>query len=245
MADELSKHIARTYRGLRIGMVLVGILLPFVLWGWSSLEFNTWEPGQSVSGYYHSRDTYVRDILVGSLCATGVCLLFYRGFSSNENRLLNLAGICIVGVAWFPTTIDQAPRCTLKEGPAQASLERAPSTVSPADGRFSAHGVFAACFFVSLAIVATTQAGKSLHLVKDKALAARYRQTYRGLGISMVAIPILAWVYINFIKKWAWGTFALEALGVWIFAAYWLVKTHEFWGSHGECETKLIQDSPA
>ncbi|MEL6232633.1 MAG: hypothetical protein AAFR24_22235, partial [Cyanobacteria bacterium J06627_3] len=62
----------------------------------------------SLSAYYHagssctSLDGVYRDLFVGCLAMIGVCSVIYSGFGKLENWLLNIAGICLIGVAFFP-----------------------------------------------------------------------------------------------------------------------------------------------
>jgi hypothetical protein len=76
----------------------------------------------SLSGYYYS---HMRDVFVGSMCAAGVFLMFYRGRHNLERRLTNLAGLCAVGIALFPTTRPVMPVSSC--GPViQAGMPSAP-----------------------------------------------------------------------------------------------------------------------
>src|SRR4029453_19604806 len=47
----------------------------------------------------------LRKIFGGFLFANRVCLFAYRGLTNRENTLLNLAGLCALGVALFPEQI--------------------------------------------------------------------------------------------------------------------------------------------
>ncbi|MGW4898581.1 hypothetical protein ACWEQL_41065 [Kitasatospora sp. NPDC004240] len=99
---------ARTVMRLRLGVGLIGVLLPLALplGNWLFAEFRGlgtagfW-PG-SMSGSYY---TSTRNVFVGGLCALGVFLVCYR-FDRRDDRWSTAAGLCALGVALFPT----APR---------------------------------------------------------------------------------------------------------------------------------------
>ncbi len=241
---KLGNHIARTYRGLRLGIGAIAILLPFVLFTWSFIKFGSIEPGQSISSYYHSSDSYIRDIFVGSLCATGVFLVLYRGFSRWENCLLDLAGICVIGVALVPITLDQAPKVSLatssiEQGQQKQDTVREQQPKQQTGIKLSWHGAFSVSFFLSIALVVVFQAKRSLCETVAAPKRGWYERMYKRLGILMVVLPAGAWVYLALLEK-NWGIFALETLAIWVFAAYWGVKTAEFWGTAGRPEAMLL-----
>ena len=222
-------------------MLLLAIGFPLSLWAWSSWHFQTWEPGSSISGYYHAETEWVRDHFVGVLSAIGICLIAYHGFTGWENRLLNIAGLAVIGVAMFPTGIEQAPRMTLSESSAARqtdSLQADPLQLDPLQ-LISPHGVCAGLFFLCLAAVALTQSEHSLRLIEDESVRRRFSRTYRVIGVLMVCLPAAAWATLWLAKR-HWGIFAVEALGVLTFAGYWFTKTLEFRGTNGEPEAILL-----
>jgi hypothetical protein len=240
--SKLGHHISWTYFRLRIVMFLLAIFFPISLWGWSYLFLDSLQPGPSISGYYHASTEWIRDHFVGTLSAVGVCLLAYRGFTTWENRLLNVAGLAIIGVAMFPTTPDQAPQNHLAHrGDDAASFGAVPPAGdTPAESsRLSVHGVCAVTFFVCLAVVALTQATHSLRLIDDPHVRRRFAGSYRVIGGLMVILPTIAWIGLQFTSQ-HWGIFAVESCGVAAFGAYWIVKTLEFRGTHGEPEAILL-----
>ena len=96
---------ARTVMRLRLGVGVIGVLLPPALpagnWIAARLDGRTGEdawPG-SMSGAYY---TSTRDIFVGALCALGIFLIVYR-FNRFNDILGTTAGACALGVALFPT----------------------------------------------------------------------------------------------------------------------------------------------
>lgn len=212
--ERLNDHITATYLSLRLGIAVLSIALPPVL-----ALVGAWLGGvplqASMSAYYHAGDGAVRDLFVGTLCAVAAGLHLYKGITDLENHALNLAAVLLVGVALVPMAWDCGDAC--------------PS--------LSLHGTFAALFFVAIAYVCIFRASDTLSLIRDPALARRYRRTYQGLGVAMILAPVAAGVLGWLLEKgsgYRWTLFLVEAAGVWIFAGYWLVKTFEMRRTHAD-----------
>ncbi|MDX2933940.1 hypothetical protein [Streptomyces ipomoeae] len=97
---------ARTVMRLRLGVGIIGVLLPLALplgnWIAARLDGHSGEdawPG-SMSGSYY---TSTRDIFVGALCALGIFLIIYR-FNKLNDIMGTIAGCCALGVALSPTS---------------------------------------------------------------------------------------------------------------------------------------------
>lgn len=201
--DELRKHITSTYFTLRVGIAVIALALPLLLWLggllWLGLPLK-----DSMSAYYHSG---MRDAFVGVLYATGAFLYLYKGFSDRENYALNVAGVLAVCIAMFPTGLPGAETRGL-----------------------TLHGASAVLFFVAIAYVCIFRASDTLPLMRDRDRAARYSRSYRWLGIAMVASPATAYLLTLFASDGS-GTqsyvFFVELVGVWTFAAYWWLKSLE------------------
>ncbi len=204
-ATELQTHMLGTYHNLRIGIGVIGIGLPVVIGLGGAIADG--EPlRQSMSAYYYS--PAMRDVFVGVLIAIGACLYLYKGFSSKENRALNLAGVMVVGVALFPT-----------------------SPPGDKEGSFlTVHSALAVLFFACIAYVAIFRASDTLRLIRDKDRAVRLRNTYRALGIGMLVSPLIA-VGVAFAlqpsREERSVVFFLEGAAVLMFGIFWLVKSRE------------------
>lgn len=201
----LRDHIRGTYLSLRWGVGTIGIVLPFLLWGGGALLDR--EPLRgSMSAYYYS--PHLRDVFVGGLIAIGLALVLYRGFSRAEDWALNVAGALAAGVALVPTT---PPDSTGEPG-------------------ISLHGTLAVAFFACIAYVCVFRASDTLSLIRDVREARRLRRIYGALGFGMVISPALAAVLTLLFQvpeEESTLTFFLEAVAVWIFAAYWVLKSRE------------------
>ena len=203
--DELQEHIGATYFTLRMGIVIVASTLPLILW-FGGLLLGIPLKG-SMSAYYHSEETILRDVFIGILCATGAFLYLYKGFSKRENYALNCAGILIVCVALIPTALPGAP-----------------------DRAFSAHGASAVLFFAAIAYVCIFRASDTLGLMHDQDTARKYSLSYRLFGMGMITAPATAYL-LTLLAHDRGGdnpyVFFVEFVGVWIFAGYWLLKSRE------------------
>jgi len=89
--------LLRTYRFLRLAMVLL-VLLLFVAVGLYVASRGALL--QSISASYY---TPVRAVFVSSLCAIGACLIVYQGNTALEDVLLNGSGFFAFIVAFVPT----------------------------------------------------------------------------------------------------------------------------------------------
>lgn len=97
-AELKATDARKTYRYLRIGMVLAVVLLAASI----AIEYaaaDCWQT--SISAYYY---TPVRGIFVGAIIAVGFSLIVIKGRSMLEDTALNFAGIFAPIVAVAPTT---------------------------------------------------------------------------------------------------------------------------------------------
>lgn len=220
--------ILNTYFYLRIGMGFVALLLPIVLWLvgklWMKIPMQ-----ESMSAYYH---TDMRDIFVGALFAMGFSLLVYKGFSRSEDWALNIAGVLALGIAFFPTDPTGILLCL---EPCEAGCMGFSSVLDRTlqaliDSRL--HGKCAVLFFAAIAYVCAFASRRTLHLIRDLRIRRSYLWTYRVLGLAMFVLPLLAWWITSSDARSAgdchnFTVFRMEAVAVWVFGTFWLVKTYE------------------
>ena len=96
------------------------------------------------------------------------------------------------------------------------------------------HGISAILFFLSIAYVCIRCASDTLHLMEDKAREKRYRILYRLIGIGMILSPLIGVLLALIFDKYKSFAFFVEAAGIWIFAAYWLLKSLELASTNAE-----------
>lgn len=199
---KFATQAVRSYIFLSFGMGAVALLLPILL-----LIFGGYGGHYSISYFYHVPGP-TRDILVGSLWATGVFLFLFHGLSSLENWLLNLAGLASISVAMNPMPADQC-------GPGPA---------------ISLHAASAIIFFALLAVVAVGLSKGRVKYIIYPPKRRRFAAAYNVAGFLMIAMP-LAVAAIHFSGRRECEThwiFWIECAGIWSFAAYWFVKTLEY-----------------
>jgi hypothetical protein len=108
--DHMPKHsesTRKTYLYLRVGLVSLAVFLgsSVVI----ELAFGDTPWLETISAYYY---TPVRNVLVSTLVATGVCLIAIKGRDRpREDLLLNLAGMCALVVALCPTPVENEAAC--------------------------------------------------------------------------------------------------------------------------------------
>jgi hypothetical protein len=205
---ELQEHILSTYINIRVGIAVIGIAFPFLLWFGGSIYARL--PLQpSMSAYYHATGfdcRSMRDWFVGLLFVEGIFLYLYKGFGRAENWALNVAGVLAVGVAVIP------------EG-------ATPSWIT-------AHGFCAVGLFLCIAFVALFCADNTLDLIRDTNIPnpakviARFKLFYKLIGSAMIGSMLLAYILNTFLKT-GFMKFWVEAAGILSFGAYWLLKSWE------------------
>src|SRR5664279_5088914 len=114
MNDQLSSTAPKvvSYPGLRRSGGYLGIALPFVLVLGRFVLRQCPALQDSISAYYH---TDLRNILVGDLCAIAVFLIACKGYTTADAILGDLAGLCAVGVAFFPTNCCECPKTLISK----------------------------------------------------------------------------------------------------------------------------------
>ena len=252
--SKLRNHVLRTYLSLRLGLIVLGVLLPLVLWIGGVYAGIPLQP--SISQYYH---TALGDVFVGFLWAVAAILYLYKGFSEKENYALNLAAIFLIGVSLIPTSMSAfnyakqalnfAGPVALRDGTRIAGaidvrleneltsvLENAEERDKSIQGMNplgaigpKVHGICAILFFILVAYVCFFRSGDTFRLFKDPANLNAYQRRYAIIAAALILVPlaVLALEQLDVGDRFHL-VFWLEAVGIWIFAIYWLVKTFEF-----------------
>lgn len=208
--NEMQDHIFNTYLNLRYGLAIIAALLPLIVFGVAKLQGVDLQ--DSISDYYWAavtgRQPPSRVWFIGGLFAVASGLYLYKGFSKRENYALNMAAILGVGVAVFPNDGNCTQNC---------------------GGGISIHGFCAVTMFLFLFYVVWFRAEDTLkHLPENaKPNADWFRKAFKVIAVFMLLSPLTAFG-VNFV----WGTdtsyiFAIEAVGIVAFAAYWFFKSWE------------------
>lgn len=230
----IQKLMLSMFLHLRLGVGIIGLSLPLVLVFGGKVTGVSF--AGSMSAYYHataqcslpkctdgvtdaqcqdSGKGPMRNWFVGNLFFIGAAMFLMKGFSRWENWALNLAGLAAPCVALFPM-----------EWPCRTF----------GFNIHSFHFPSAITFFVCAGFTCIFCSEKTLRQIpnpspEDKKKIAMFRIWYRLLGIAMVALPVLAWIFAY--NSGHLG-FWLEMAGVAAFGAYWLVKTMELHWSQVE-----------
>lgn len=203
-----------SYRNQRRSVGILGIALPFALMILSyALGCSQIQP--SISQYFYTSSGI---LLVGVLSAVGLFLISYKGPQKIDDMVTNFAGVCALGIAFFPTGSDLNSHCLLFTYPANKTIA-------------TAHYLFAALFFVSLAANSYFLFTRS-----DDPLITEQKQTrnkiYRTCGLLMICFAALIPLgNIGIFKKYLEGpytTFILECLALVTFGISWLIKGDTF-----------------
>lgn len=211
--NELQNHMLATYATLRIGVAVIAIVFPLVLSiGGALLNMPLQD---SMSAYYHANcDGYsMRNWFVGILFAVGIILYLYKGYSSQENYALNIAGVLAICVAIIPMKWACGEVC---------------GTFCEAEHEgLTLHGICAFSFFICIAYVCIFRASDTLRLMKNERRERRYQRLYRWFGALMIVSPFSALLLTVLFDQYQRYAFVAEAAGIWIFAAYWMLKSRE------------------
>jgi hypothetical protein len=221
-SHKLQENILSTYFTLRMGIVGLSVAFPLILY-FGARWYGDVGLLNSMSAYYGDHGGLMRNWFVGILWAVGWFLYLYKGFSTLENILLNLAGGFAVAVGMRS--------CNCWDG-----------AVGPGD---KVHGFVAVSFFVSMALVCLLCAGDTISLLPDKKTRDAFRRRYRGIGIALLASPLAAVIASYALEQRDNYKFFIEAFGVWMFGYYWFVKSREFritsaekLAAHGKLENR-------
>ncbi len=220
--DQLQKHFASTYFGLRLGIVVFSFALPLILYFGGRIRGVDLAP--SISDYYFavpegatiSSAGVMRDWFVGILFAVAGFLYLYKGFSKLENVLLNAGGVLLAAVALIP--------CACQGGSTSSGV--------------SLHGVAAVGFFLIMAVVVFKCAKETLPLLKKKnpQLHDAYKMRYHVIAGLLVLSPVAA-VVASF--QYGSLTFFVETFAIYVFATYWAVKSREL--KHTQAEMVVLE----
>jgi hypothetical protein len=202
-APITQRSLVLSYLGLRRSLGAIGIALPIVLaLGKMLLE----SPGllDSISSYYYS---VMRDVLVGSLCAMAVFLFSYR-YRLLDDIAGDVAGVCALGIAFFPTAPMNATTQQMVIG--------------------WAHWVFGVGFFLTLAFFALVLFRKTDPSQQPTRQKRRRNMVYLVCGIAiLVCLALTGLVQMlpgDSPLRLLHPVFWLESLAIFAFGIAWFIK---------------------
>jgi hypothetical protein len=138
--------------------------------------------------------------MVGMLCAVGVFLFLFHGLSKNENRLLNVAGVAVILVAWIPMFVSEL-----------------------------LHRGLAIVFFLLIGIVAIHFSKGGIDKIPHARAKRAFKTAYNVAGAAMIVLPLtVAALQFTPWGQFEHYMFWIECFAIWSFAAYWLTKTLEY-----------------
>ena len=178
MTSSYQFDLLRTYRFLRLAMVLL-VLLLFVAVGLYVASRGALL--QSISASYY---TPVRAVFVSSLCAIGACLIVYQGNTPVEDVLLNGSGFFAFIVAFVPTRPEA--RCV-------------PSAI-PQDVQLAIRNNVGALLLLAAVTFAVVM------WIQVFATPAAERELSKGVGIA-IAVSVVAFLAVAGFYLFDRGTF--------------------------------------
>jgi hypothetical protein len=207
--SQTEHHMVDTYLTLRRGMAIIAFFFPIIL-----LIFGPQpglKPEPSISAYYYVAGT-LHELLIGVLCAIGVCLILYKG-PWKEDWALNIGGVSVILVAFL-------------------EMKQGADCVKPDHWYdISAHGFFAVIFFLTISYVCIFLSKSEPKGESISPREAKFYRIYKICGFVMLAVIVGAVVLTivddgSACKKYD-TTFWIESFGIWTFSAYWYIKTIE------------------
>lgn len=219
--SETTDGLIISYQTLRRTLGVLGVALPFILAIGGLIVFATGLQ-ESISDYYH---TGMGDVFVGIIVAIGLFLASYKGHKNtgqendpliSDNMAGNIACVCAVGLALFPTTPDIEP----------SELDKTIGVV---------HFVFAAIFFLLLAYFSYFLFTKTHPDIPPTARKLVRNRVYRACGVVIflaLILIVVEWALPESAKQALRAykpVFWLEAVAVVAFGVSWLIKGETLW----------------
>jgi hypothetical protein len=229
---EADNELVVSFLTLRNLIGISGMLLPIVLTLLTPKGEQDKVMEHSISEYYYTKNG---DLFVVLLSVIGVFLLTYKGYDRFWDRTLTLvAGFCGIGVAFFPTATTMGN---------SFSMHKVRKEVPEFFGLVQWHFIFAALFFISLALISLIYFRKkdinSVYLIdgRKKKQKEKRNLVYMICGWTMlisIALMILYFVIDPPSLRNMPVVFALETVAVEAFGISWITKGQTLWpdGEH-------------
>jgi len=229
---ESDNELVISFLALRNLIGISGMLLPIVLTLFTPKGEQDKVMEHSISEYYYTKNG---DLFVVLLSVIGVFLLTYKGYDRFWERTLTLvAGFCGIGVAFFPTATTMGN---------SFSIHKVRKEVPEFFGLVQWHFIFAALFFISLALISLIYFRKkdinNVYLIdgRKKKQKEKRNLVYMICGWTMlisIALMILYFVIDPPSLRNMPVVFALETVAVEAFGISWITKGQTLWpdGEH-------------
>ncbi|GAB2604124.1 hypothetical protein [Spirosoma areae] len=203
-----SDPILMSFMAVRRAVGILGISLPALLIAGTTLIGDCTAIQATVSHYYY---TVMGFVFVGILCAVALFLILYKGYTATDDIATNFAGICALGVAFFPTSENLDSVCSIlvyKENKLREGI----------------HYTSAGLFFLTLACISFFLFTKSRgQKTKQKRIRNRI---YRICAVAIVffcALIALVGMFGPDINKYQ-PVFWFEWGALFAFGMSWLIK---------------------
>jgi hypothetical protein len=227
---EAGNELVFSYLTLRNLIGISGMLLPLVLLLTTKRTATDRWVEPSISDYYYSSNG---DVLVVMLSILGVFLITYQGYNWKENALSTLAAVGGLGVAFSPTATQYANSLSI-----HSILTKVPTLLG-----IERHFIFAAIFFISLAIISLKYFPRtdkySLRTAQGELTQkAKRNRVHKICGWIIVICVVLLGAYFIFKPDAAPSdvpvVFTLETIAVEAFGISWITKGQTLWpdGEH-------------
>lgn len=210
-----------SYNTLRKTVGWLGISLPAAMLLGNYFFAHCYYVQDSISNYYY---TATGNLLEGILCAVAMFLFAYKGYEKIDNISTSLAGLFALGVAMFPTNNNSSDSCAILNLPFNTA-------------RNHTHYIFAASFFITLALISFFLFTKSNHHDINHATPEKRKRNmlYRVCGMVIFLSIVLIAVYDYFetgvfksLEKYK-PVFCLEWVALIAFGVSWLTKGELIW----------------
>lgn len=215
-SNRHSKLMVMSFRLMRLIVGILGLIIGIILPIISALLSDCFHIQESISHYYY---TIAGDVFVGLLCAVAFFLIMYPGEGKWEDLWTNIAGVCALAVAFFPTGYYQIiDTCTKYSFVFSNWVSKL-------------HLIFAGLFFIILGGVAFFQFPKITAQMTNREFVNR-KWFYKGCGITMW-ICILILLPMTFSESYSHFlsvnkiVFFIEVLALVAFGWCWLKKGTE------------------
>ncbi|MEH2262469.1 hypothetical protein [Nostoc sp.] len=246
---QLDKHILSSYSMLRWSMGILSLIFPLLLvvgglvklfWLSSPLEMQ-----HSLSAYYHAgvnAETMCtafagvyRNLFVGILVALSLCLVIYKGFGKLEDWLLNVSGISLACVAFFPMGWPEEQMLSKCGNEVFVGSKLLNLEIKLWGQDIRLHFIAASIFFLMLILVNIFTAMDSVDVIEDPKKQTFWRNIF-SYARWVMPLSLLLVSVVCFLTKTDYTVLWLEWIGIWAFSFYWLLKSFEI------MQTKVDED---